>query len=245
MNPCLAELVGTAILVVLGNGVVANVVLARTKGHGGGWLLISAGWGLGVFTAVSCVDRFSGAHLNPAVTLGLAVVGAFDWARVPSFVGAQMAGAFVGAGLVLLAYWRHYAATDDPAAKLATFSTGPAIRAPLWNLVTEVLGTFLLVLVCLYFAPAKAVIDGSDVPVGLGAVGAIPVGFLVLAIGMSLGGPTGYAINPARDLGPRVAHALLPVPGKGSSDWGYAWIPIVGPLVGALLAAGVRLAAGA
>jgi len=245
MNQYLAEFIGTAILVVLGNGVVANVVLARTKGHGGGWLLIAAGWGMGVFAAVACVGKYSGAHINPAVTLGLALTGAFEWARVPGFVAAQMAGATAGAAVVFLAYNRHYAATNDPPAKLATFSTAPAIRSPFWNVITEVVGTFVLVLVVIYFASPSVGPVGMEQPVGLGAVGAIPVGFLVFAIGMSLGGPTGYAINPARDLGPRVAHALLPIPGKGTSDWGYAWVPVLGPLLGAALAAGVRMAAGA
>jgi glycerol uptake facilitator protein len=244
MNHYLAEFIGTAILILLGNGVVANVVLSRTKGQGGGWLLIASGWGMGVFAAVACVGKYSGAHINPAVTLALALTGAFEWARVPGFVGAQMAGAAAGAVLVYLSYYRHYAETGDAAAKLATFSTGPAIRAPAWNLVTEIVGTFVLVLVCLHFASPCLGPEGSEMPVGLGAVGAIPVGFLVFGIGMSLGGPTGYAINPARDLGPRVAHALLPIPGKGPSDWGYAWVPVVGPIIGAVLAAGVRVGAG-
>ena len=245
MNVYLAEFVGTALLLLLGNGVVANVVLTRTKGHGGGWLLISAGWGMAVFVSVACVGEFSGAHINPAVTVGLAVAGTFKWALVPGYIAAQLAGAFVGNTLVLLAYYPHYKVTEDPAAKLGTFSTGPAIRTPAWNLITEIIGTFVLVLVCLYFSSAEVSLGGEEGLVGLGAVGAIPVGFLVFAIGMSLGGPTGYAINPARDLGPRIAHALLPVPGKGSSDWGYAWVPVVGPLLGALLAAIVRVVAGA
>jgi glycerol uptake facilitator protein len=244
MNAYLAELLGTALLVLLGNGVVANVVLQRTKGHGGGWLLITAGWGMAVFAAVATVQRFSGAHINPAVTVGLAVAGEFEWVVVPGYLVAQFAGAFAGSVLVLLAYYRHFSVTDDPAAKLGTFATGPAIRAPLWNLATEAIGTFVLVLVCLYFASATMSVGGEDQPVGLGSVGAIPVGLLVFAIGMSLGGPTGYAINPARDLGPRIAHALLPVPGRGSSDWGYSWIPVLGPLLGAVVAAGVRLLAG-
>jgi glycerol uptake facilitator protein len=244
MNNHVAEFLGTTLLVLLGDGVVANVVLKKTKGFGGGWLLINAGWGMAVFAAVACVGGFSGAHINPAVTLGLAVAGSFDWAFVPGFIAAQFGGAFVGAVLVFLAYYPHYAATDDPAAKLGTFSTAPAIRSPGWNFVTEVIGTFVLVLVVLYFSSGVISLDGQTGEVGLGAVGAIPVGLLVFAIGMSLGGPTGYAINPARDLGPRIAHAVLPVPGKGGSDWGYAWVPVVGPLFGALLAAGVRVIAG-
>lgn len=244
MNDYIAEFVGTGLLVLLGNGVVANVALKGTKGSSGGWLLINAGWGMAVFVAVACVGEFSGAHINPAVTLGLAITGSFDWVFVPPFVVAQLAGAFVGNLLVLLAYYPHYAATEDPAAKLGTFCTAPAIRSPGWNLVTEVVGTFVLVLVVLYFSSGVISLNGQTGEVGLGAVGAIPVGLLVFAIGMSLGGPTGYAINPARDLGPRIAHALLPVPGKGGSDWGYAWVPVMGPLLGALLAAGVRIIAG-
>lgn len=244
MNVYIAEFIGTTILLLLGNGVVANVVLTRTKGHGGGWLLVSAGWGMGVFTAVACVGEFSGAHINPAVTVGLAVAGSFDWHMVPGFIGAQFAGAFVGNTLVFLAYYPHYALTDDPEAKLGTFSTAPGIRSHGWNLITEIIATFVLVLIVLYFSSPSVSIDGRTGVVGLGAVGAIPVGLLVFAIGMSLGGPTGYAINPARDLGPRIAHAVLPIPGKGANDWGYAWVPVAGPLLGALLAAGVRISAG-
>jgi len=244
MNPYLAEFLGTAILLLLGNGVVANVVLSETKGHASGWIVISTGWGLAVFTAVACTAQYSGAHINPAVTVGLALTGLFEWGQVPAFVAAQFAGAFVGTTLVYLAYYRHYEATDDPAAKLATFATGPAIHSPGWNVVTEMLGTYVLVLAVLYFEPGSVTLDGQDLPVGLGSVGALPVGMLVFGLGLSLGGPTGYAINPARDLGPRTAHALLPVPDKGPSGWDYAWIPVVGPLLGAALAAGTRLLAG-
>jgi len=244
VNPYTAELIGTAILLLLGTGVVANVVLRQTKGYAGGWIVISAGWGFAVFAGVATADQYSGAHLNPAVTLGLAAIGAFDWVQVPGYIGAQLLGAFLGSTLAYLAYYKHYAATDDPTAKLSTFATVPAIRAPAWNLVTEALATFVLVLVCLYFTPGTATVEGSDIPVGLGSVGALPVAFLVFGIGLSLGGPTGYAINPARDLGPRFAHAVLPIPGKGGSDWGYAWVPVAGPLLGGLLAAAVRLTAG-
>jgi glycerol uptake facilitator protein len=244
VHPYLAEFIGTAILILLGNGVVANVVLARTKGHEGGWIVITAGWGLAVFAGVACVAESSGAHLNPAVTIGLALAGVFAWADAPAFIAAQFAGAFSGACLVFLSYYRHYAATEQPAPKLATFATGPEIRAPAWNLLTEILGTFVLVLVVLYFARSDVTVDGVKSPVGLGALGAIPVGLLVFSIGLSLGGPTGYAINPARDLAPRIAHALLPIPGKGSSDWEYAWVPVVGPILGGALAAGVKIAAG-
>ncbi|MHC5113969.1 MAG: MIP/aquaporin family protein [Planctomycetota bacterium] len=244
MNPYVAELIGTAILLLLGTGVVANVVLRGTKGHSGGWIVISAGWGFAVFAGVATADQYSGAHLNPAVAVGLAAAGTFDWGQVPGYIGAQLAGAFIGATLAYLAYYKHYAATDDPAAKLGTFATAPAIPSAGWNVVTEALATFVLVLVCLYFTPGTAIVQGSDIPVGLGSVGALPVAFLVFGIGLSLGGPTGYAINPARDLAPRVAHAVLPIPGKGGSDWGYAWVPVVGPLLGGLLAAGVRAVAG-
>jgi glycerol uptake facilitator len=241
MTPFVAEIIGTALLLLLGTGVVANVVLPGTKGNNSGWIVISAGWGMAVFVAVACVGQYSGAHINPAVTLGLALVGLFDWGLVPSYILAQMIGAFLGAALAFLTYYKHYAASDDPAGKLATFSTAPAIRAPGWNTVTEAIGTCVLMLAVLHFsAPGATAVDGETIPNGLSSIGAVPVGLLVFAIGLSLGGPTGYAINPARDLGPRIAHALLPIPGKGSSDWSYAWVPIVGPLLGAAAAAGVH-----
>jgi len=244
MTPFVAELIGTALLLLLGTGVVANVVLTGTKGNNSGWIVITAGWGMAVFVAVACVGQYSGAHINPAVTLCLAMVGVFDWALVPEYILAQMIGAFLGSSLAYFAYFKHYAACDDPTLKLATFSTGPAIRSPGWNTVTEALGTFVLLIAVLYFAhPDATTPTGQQIAVGLGSVGAIPVGLLVFAIGLSLGGPTGYAINPARDLGPRIAHALLPIPGKGSSDWSYAWVPILGPLLGAAAAAGVHLLA--
>lgn len=242
MHPYLAEFVGTALLVLLGNGVVANVVLPQTKGNGSGWIVITFGWAMAVFVAVWCVGPISGAHLNPAVTLGFALAGKFAWELVAGYMGAQLAGGIVGAGLVFLFYRDHYVASNDPAAKLATFATGPAIRKPLSNLVSETIGTFVLVFaVLMAVEPSIArgeAIDPSmpSLKIGLGALGALPVGLLVLAIGLSLGGTTGYAINPARDLGPRIAHALLPVPGKHGSDWGYAWVPIVGPMLGAVLA---------
>ena len=245
MQPYVAEFIGTALLLMLGVGVVANVSLTGSKGKDGGWIVISAGWGMGVFAAVATVGQYSGAHLNPAVTVGLALAGQFSWAEVGPYVGAQLTGAFTGAVLAFLTYYPHYAATEDPGAKLGTFATGPAIRSTGWNLLTEVLATFVLVLVVLYFAEGSVEADdGRHFVVGLGSVGALPVGFLVFAIGLSLGGPTGYAINPARDLGPRIAHAVLPMPNKGSSDWGYALVPIVGPLIGCALAAGVKILAG-
>ncbi len=251
MSPYVAELIGTALLILLGNGVVANVVLRKTKGEGGGWIVITFGWGMAVFVAVLCVGHVSGAHINPAVTVALAAAGKFPWASVPSYVVAQMLGAFIGAVLVYLFYRDHYAVTDDRSAKLATFSTGPQIRGVASNFFSEMLGTFVLVFAVLSmaapelrFESAQAVAGATSGRIGLGAIGALPVGLLVLAIGLSLGGTTGYAINPARDLGPRIAHALLPIPGKGDSDWGYSWIPIAGPVAGGVLAAAVRLVLG-
>lgn len=245
MQAYLAEFVGTAILVLLGNGVVANVLLDRTKGHGSGWIVISFGWGMAVFVAVWCVGAISGAHINPAVSLGLAAAGQFDWDQVLPYATAQMLGAILGAVLVFLFYGTHYGPTSDADAKLATFCTSPAIRSPLSNLFSEVVGTLVLVLAVLLavepsfnFGEANTTMPATG-EIGLGTLGALPVGLLVLAIGLSLGGTTGYAINPARDLGPRIAHALLPVPGKRDSDWLYAWIPVVGPLMGALMAVAV------
>ena len=230
---------GTALLVLLGNGVVANVVLRQTKGEGSGWIVITFGWGMAVFVSVFCVGDISGAHINPAVTLGLAVAGKFAWSSVAGYVVAQILGGIVGATLVYLVYKDHYAVTDDAGGKLATFSTGPAIRGVGSNLFSEVIGTFVLVFAVLSMAAPSLSLDGgvAEAALGLGAIGALPVGLLVFAIGLSLGGTTGYAINPARDLGPRIAHAILPIPGKGDSDWGYAWIPVAGPLLGGLLAA--------
>jgi len=230
MTPFIAEIVGSALLILLGNGVVANVVLKKTKGNEGGWIVIAMGWGLAVFAAVFVVGPISGAHINPAVSLSLALAGKFPWADVPYYVAAQLIGAFLGAVLVWLHYHPHFAATKDQPTKLAVFCTGPAIRSTPWNFVSELIGTFVLVFGVLHIASPE---------VGLGALDALPVGLLVLAIGLSLGGTTGYAINPARDLGPRLAHALLPISGKGPSDWGYAWIPVAGPVVGGLLAAGL------
>lgn len=240
MNLWLAEFIGTAILILLGNGVVANVVLERTKGHGGGWIVIAAGWGLAVYTAVACVGEISGAHLNPAVTLGLAAAGKFSWEQVPLFVSAQMAGGFVGAVLVFLFYAPHYRVTDDADAKLATFCTGPGIRSAPFNFFGELVATFVLVYAVLMFVDPQITLGGGasdDIKLGLGSLGAIRVGLIVFAIGLSLGGTTGYAINPARDLAPRLAHALLPVPDKRDSDWPYSWIPVLAPLAGGYLAA--------
>src|SRR3954468_11795463 len=234
MSPILAEFFGTALLIVLGDGVVANVVLQRTKGHNSGWIVITAGWALGVTIAVYCVNRVSGAHLNPAVTIALATTGAFDWAKVPMYIAAQIAGGFLGGAVVWISYLPHWKATPDPVSKLAVFSTVPAIRQPFANLLSEIIGGFALVLALLAVLSPGNFVPGSDLAKGFGPV---LVGVIVMSIGLSLGGPTGYAINPARDLGPRLAHAVLPVAGKGSSDWGYAWIPIVGPTIGGVLAA--------
>lgn len=222
------EFLGTALLIILGNGVVANVVLNKTKGHNSGWIVITFGWAMAVFIAVFVSSWYSFAHINPAVTLGMAVAGKMDWALVPVYITGQVAGAFAGAVLVWLTYRQHFTATDDADGKLAVFATGPAIRSTGSNLVTEIIGTFVLVFAVFHILPPANTLGGLD---------ALTAALVVLGIGLSLGGPTGYAINPARDLGPRIAHAILPIPGKRNSDWGYAWIPIVGPLIGAILAA--------
>lgn len=234
MSPFLAEVLGTMLLLILGDGVVANVVLNRTKGQNSGWLVITTGWAFAVTVAVYAVGTFSGAHLNPAVTIALASIGKFAWAAVPGYIAAQMLGAFLGAAIVWLAYLPHWAVTPDPGAKLAVFCTGPAIRNPGANLITEIIGTAILVLGVLAILTPKNLNPEFGWHVGLGPV---LVGVIVWAIGLSLGGPTGYAINPARDLGPRIAHAVLPIPGKGPSDWSYAWIPVVGPILGGVIAA--------
>ena len=247
MSPYLAEFLGTAILITLGEGVVANVVLSRTKGHNAGWIVITAGWGMAVFVAVLCVGKYSGAHINPAVTLALAAAHKFDdkfksWHDVPLFILCQMAGAFVGAIVVYLVHAPYFRATEDPDAKLGVFATSPNIRCYCNAFLCEVVGTFVLVLpIFLMVSPTLSYSTGTptklEMPIGLGAVGALPIGLIVFAIGLCLGGPTGYAINPARDLAPRLAHALLPIPGKRNSDWPYAWIPTLAPLAGGLLAA--------
>jgi glycerol uptake facilitator protein len=243
MQTLLAEVVGTLILVLLGDGVVANVVLKGTKGQNSGWVVISLGWAVAVAMAVYAVGRISGAHLNPAVTVGLAAIGSFNWAEVPGYVAAQMLGAFLGAVLVWLTYLPHWEVTADPGAKLAVFSTGPAIRNPAANFICEVIGTAVLVFGILAIAAnAQTLSKPGDVDLSFvfsRGLQPLLVGVLVLGIGLSLGGPTGYAINPARDLGPRIAHAVLPVAGKGSSDWEYAWIPVVAPLAGGALGAGL------
>ena len=249
MNPYVAEVIGTAILIVFGGGVVANVVLNETKGGGGGWIVITWGWAIGVFMGVFTISQVSGGHINPAVTIGLAAAGLFDWAQVPAYIAAQTLGGFLGAIIVWLAYKEQFAATENKRLKLEIFSTMPEIRNYPANVLTEVIGTFVLVFGVLFMDSAgfsnamtgeiltSITIDGQEVGFGLGALSALPVALVVLGIGLSLGGPTGYAINPARDLGPRIAHGLLPIP--GSSGWSYAWVPIVGPILGALLAAGL------
>ena len=235
MTPFVAEFLGTALLILLGNGVVAKVVLNGTKGNGGGWIAITTAWALAVFVGVVVAGPYSGAHLNPAVTIGLAIVGKFDWAMVPVYMLAQLLGAMTGSLFVWLKYIDHFKATEDKGLKLASFSTGPAIKNNVANLFSEIIGSFVLLFVIFHITSAEIV--DTKAPLGLGSIGAIPVMFLVWAIGLSLGGTTGYAINPVRDLGPRIMHSVLPVAGKGSSEWSYAWIPITGPIIGASLAA--------
>jgi len=224
-----AEVIGTAILILLGNGVVAGVLLNLSKAQNAGWIVITFGWGMGVAMAIYAVGQFSGAHLNPAVTLGFATIGVIEWGDVPEYLAGEFVGAFIGATLVWLAYLDHWGETEDPGLKLACFSTAPAIRNPVANIITEVIGTFLLV-----FGVLAIVANKAPVATGLAA---LLIGLLVFGIGLSLGGPTGYAINPARDLGPRIMHAILPIAGKGPSDWGYSWIPVVAPIVGGVLGA--------
>ena len=228
MTPFVSELTGTALLIIFGDGVVANSILNKTKGNGGGWIVITFGWAMGVFVGVYVSAASSGGHLNPAVTLVLASLNKFDWASVPLYIAAQLSGAMLGSFLVWLMYRRHFEASTDTGIKLAVFCTGPAIRNPFDNLISEIVGTFVFILGVLFLIAAKD---------SLGSLDALPVALLVLAIGLSLGGTTGYAINPARDLGPRIMHAILPIKDKGSSDWQYSWIPVLGPVIGALLAA--------
>jgi glycerol uptake facilitator len=234
MNPYLAELLGTLLLVLFGDGVVANVVLSRSKGQNSGWIVIAAGWACAVTVAVYAVNAVSGAHLNPAVTIGLASIGKFQWARVPGYILAQTAGAFLGSVLVWLTYLPHWPLTEDKGLKLAVFCTGPAVRRPLANLVSEAIATAALVGGLLTVLTPKNLVPNSGFE---SAFAPLLVGIIVFAVGLSLGGSTGYAINPARDLGPRLAHAILPIPGKGTSDWGYAWVPVIGPIIGAVIGA--------
>jgi glycerol uptake facilitator protein len=233
MSPFTAELFGTMLLVLLGDGVVANVVLQRTKGQGSGWIVITTGWGLAVALAVYSVGTISGGHLNPAVTIALAAIGQFK-GSVPMYILAQMIGAFLGAILVWLAYLPHWSVSQDPAAKLAVFCTGPAVRRPPLNLITEIIATFVLVFGVLAIPSVQNLKPELGFSTGLGP---LLVGALVWGIGLSLGGPTGHALNPARDLAPRLAHMILPIPGKGTSDFPYAWVPVLGPIIGGLLGA--------
>ena len=235
MSPFMAELLGTMLLILLGDGVVANVLLNDTKGNNSGWIVITTAWGLAVFVGVTVAGPISGAHLNPAVTIGLAIAGKFLWANVGFYILAQMLGAMLGSFLVWLMYYDHFQKTNNPGFVLAVFCTGPAVRNYLSNIISEIIGAFVLIFVVFYITGAE--ITPSKTPIGLGSVGAIPVAFLVWVIGLSLGGTTGYAINPARDLGPRIMHAILPIKSKGTSDWAYAWIPILGPIIGAAAAA--------
>ncbi|MGY3715922.1 MIP/aquaporin family protein [Sutcliffiella cohnii] len=227
MSAFLGEIIGTAVLILFGGGVVAGAILKQTKSNGGGWVVITMAWGLAVTMGVYAAGQFSGAHLNPAVTIGLASIGEFPWVEVPTYIIAQLIGAFIGATIVFIYYLPHFKATSDQGAKLAVFSTGPAIRHTYSNLLSEIIGTFILVFGILF-------IGANNFTEGLNP---IAVGFLIIVIGMALGGTTGYAINPARDLGPRLVHAFLPIPNKGSSDWSYSWIPVVGPILGGVLGA--------
>jgi glycerol uptake facilitator protein len=230
MTPFFGEFIGTGLLVLLGQTVVSNVVLQKSKGYNSGWIVISFGWAMAVFVGVYCAAPASKAYLNPAITLGFAVMGKLSWSQVPTYLAAEMLGAMTGSLLAWICYRPHFAVTSDANAKLAVFSTAPAIRSPLDNLLTELIATFVLMFGVLFIASPSS---------SLGALDSLPVGLLVLVIGLGPGGPTGYAINPARDLGPRIMHAILPIPGKRDGDWSYAWIPVLGPILGALLAVGV------
>jgi glycerol uptake facilitator protein len=234
MHPVLAEVVGTMLLVLLGDGVVANVLLNKSKGQNSGWIVITTGWALAVTIGVYAVNAISGAHLNPAVTIAMAAIGKFAWAKVPSYIAAQLVGGVLGATLVWLTYLPHWAVTPDRGLKLGVFCTAPAIRQTGSNLLTEIVGTAMLVFGLLAILTPANLVPNTGFDLGFAPV---LVGLLVWAIGLSLGGPTGYAINPARDLGPRLAHAMLPIAGKGDSDWSYAWIPIVGPIAGGVAGA--------
>ncbi|MBZ9778620.1 aquaporin family protein [Psychroflexus sp. CAK8W] len=240
MSPFVAEILGTALLILLGGGVVASSVLKDTKSSGAGWMVITTGWAMGVFIGVFVAAPYSGAHINPAVTLALAIEGSFAWQDVPMYIVAQVIGAMIGSGTVYVLFKDHFDATDNPEGKRAIFCTDPAIPNTFRNLMSEIVGTFVLIMAVFFITGAE--IQGEEgVPVGLGAVGAIPIAFVVWSIGLSLGGLTGYAINPARDLGPRIMHFLLPIKGKTHSNWSYSWIPILGPLIGASLATYLHL----
>lgn len=241
MTPFIAELVGTAILILLGGGVVANVVLKGTKGNGSGWIVITTAWALAVFVGVVIAGPYSGAHLNPAVTLAMYLAGNLEWQDAANYVLAQMGGAMIGASIVWLIYKDHFDQTEDGGLKQAVFCTAPAIRNLPVNLISEIVGTFVLIFAVFYLKDGELGSNGNGpaTPIGLGSIGAIPVAFIVWVIGLSLGGTTGYAINPARDLGPRIMHALLPIKNKATFNGSYAWVPIMGPLIGAALATGL------
>ncbi|MEE9372132.1 MAG: MIP/aquaporin family protein [Saprospiraceae bacterium] len=241
MTPFIGEIFGTFVLILMGQGVNANNSLKATYAQNTGWVLITFGWAMAVFAAVTVSSEASGAHLNPAVTIGLAMAGKFAWSNVASYIAAQIIGAMLGSLAVWLMYRDHYNATEEAAGVLGTFSTGPAIANNFTNVLSEVLGTFVLVAAVLYATSPNFITEGSVTP-GLGAIGALPVALIVLGVGISLGGTTGYAINPARDLGPRIMHSILPITHKGGSNWGYAWIPIIGPITGALLAGAFYIA---
>lgn len=228
MSAFVSELLGTMFLIVLGNGVVANVVLSKTKGNNSGWIVITFGWGIAVFAGVYVASHGSGAHINPAVTIAFASYGTLPWSEVGTYLAGQFSGAMIGSFVVWITYRQHYDETDDGGLQLATFCTAPAIRNKFYNLIAEIVGTFILVFGVLFLAKPTST---------LGSLDALPVALLVLGIGLSLGGPTGYAINPARDLGPRIMHSILPMKNKRASDWGYSWVPVIGPVVGGLLAA--------
>ena len=239
MQAYIAEFIGTMILIILGDGVVAGVLLKNSKAENSGWIVITFGWAMAVTIAVYCVGQFSGAHINPAVTIGLAATGQFEWLMVPGYIIAQFLGAFVGGVIVWLAYLAHWRPTEDPGLKLGVFCTAPAYRATGPNLITEIIGTAVLLFGVLGIGANAGAIGGDLAPVIATGLNPLLVGLLVLGIGLSLGGPTGYAINPARDLGPRIAHAILPIAGKGSNDWEYSWIPVVGPVIGGIVGAGL------
>jgi glycerol uptake facilitator protein len=228
MTPFIAEMIGTALLITFGNGVVANVILNKTKGNGGGLIAITFGWAMAAFIGVFAVSAVSGSHLNPAITIALAIIGKFEWSLVPSYILAQMLGAMIGSFIVWIMYREHFDTTDDTGAKLGSFCTAPSIRSTLQNFVTELVATAIFMISILFIVKPTNT---------LGAVDALPVALVVLAVGLSLGGPTGYAINPARDLGPRIMHAILPIKNKGKSDWEYAWVPVLGPICGAIVGA--------
>ena len=239
MQAYIAEFIGTMILIILGDGVVAGVLLKNSKAENSGWIVITFGWAMAVTIAVYCVGQFSGAHINPAVTISLAATGQFEWLMVPGYIIAQFLGAFVGGVIVWLAYLAHWRPTEDPGLKLGVFCTAPAYRATGPNIITEIIGTAVLLFGVLGIGANAGAIGGDLAPVIATGLNPLLVGLLVLGIGLSLGGPTGYAINPARDLGPRIAHAVLPIAGKGSSDWEYSWIPVVAPIIGGILGAGL------